>query len=277
MLLKAIFFDTIFDCFYKFFYFLIMPENHRPSEITIEMFPFVEVDAKKTPPFCVDGRAGAVNGEKIGVYPQLLGGSLMPAVLEWLINRPDDDLAKVLPKVFQKLKRQGYPLGVHTSTHADTGKSDCGFADNLGNILKTFENRLEEIKGIISQVRVNYSDEVWQKIKGQLEQIDLNKLSIGEQLVKQGENLGAVKQVLDGEHREVATIVNLISSTTLDTNNNQDHQAFNLDLWLVDEIRQNFGWQKDLTQALSLGLYVATEMVLVERKGKPRLPILIKK
>jgi hypothetical protein len=46
---------------------------------------------------------------------------------------------------------------------------------------------------------------------------------------------------------------------------------------LVTEIAKKFGWKKDLVQALSLGLYVATEMVLVEEKGKPRLPIFVKK
>jgi hypothetical protein len=254
-----------------------MAENHRSSEITIEIFPFVEVDAKKTPPFCVDGRAGQVDGKKIGAYPQMLGGSLMPSVLEWLINCPNDDLTNVLPKVFEGLKKAGYPLGVHTSTHAHEGKSDCGFADNLGNILTTFKNRFNEIKGIIGQVGVNFSDEVWQKIESQLKQIDLEKLPTGEQLIEQGERLGAVKQVLTGEHGEVAAIVNLAPNKTLDTDNNQDHQAFNLDLWLVNKIADKFGWEKDLAQALSLGLYVATEMVLVEGKGKDRLPILLKK
>ena len=254
-----------------------MAENHCSSEITIEIFPFVEVDAKKTPPFCVDGRAGQVDGKKIGAYPQMLGGSLMPSVLEWLINCPNDDLTNVLPKVFEGLKKAGYPLGVHTSTHAHEGKSDCGFADNLGNILTTFKNRFNEIKGIIGQVGVNFSDEVWQKIESQLKQIDLEKLPTGEQLIEQGERLGAAKQVLAGEHGEVAAIVNLAPNKTLDTDNNQDHQAFNLDLWLVTEIADKFGWEKDLAQALSLGLYVATEMVLVEGKGKDRLPILLKK
>jgi len=254
-----------------------MAENYRHSEIAIERFPFVAVYAKKTPPFCVDGRAGEVNNKKIGPYPQMLGGSLMPAVLEWMINKPGDNLEEVLTKVFGKLKKEGYPLGVHTSTHAHEGKSDCGFADNLGNILTTFKNRFNEIKGIIGQVGVNFSDEVWQQIEDRLQQIDSNRLSTGEQLVKQAEDLKAVKQVLVGEHGEVAAIVNLVPQTTLDTDNNQSHQAFNLDLWLVNEIAKKFGWKEDLSQALSLGLYLATEMVLVEEKGKPRLPILVKK
>ena len=254
-----------------------MEKRRRFLEVTIEMFHFVNVDAQKTPPFCVDGRAGTVNEQAIGPYPQMLGGSLMPAVLEWVINQPNEDLKKVLPQVFQKLKEQGYPLGVHTSTHADIGKSDCGFADNLGNILQTFKERFDEIKGIIGQVGVNFSNEVWQQIESRLQQIDLNRLPTGEQLVNQAEDLGAVKQVLAGEHGEIAAIINLTSQTTLDTDNNQNHQAFNLDLWLVDEIAEIFKWDKVLTQALSLGLYVATEMVLVEGQGKPGLPILVKK
>ena len=254
-----------------------MAENHRSSAITIEMFPFVEVDSKKTPPFCVDGRAGEVDGKKIGAYPQMLGGSLMPSVLQWLINCPNDDLTNVLPKVFEGLKKAGYPLGVHTSTHAHKGISDCGFADNLGNILRVFKSRFDEIKGIIGQVGVNFSDEVWQKIESQLKQIDLEKLPTGEQLIEQGERLGAAVQVLDGEHKEEAAIVNLVSNTTLDVDRNQDDQAFNLDLWLVTEIAKEFGWKENLAKALSLGLYVATEMVLVEGKGKGSLPILLKK
>jgi len=254
-----------------------MLENHPRSNIKIDIFPFVNVDAEKNPPFCVDGRAGVVESKKICVYPQLLGGSLMPVVLEWVINQPTVDLANVLPEVFQKLKMKGYLLGVHTSTHAHEKKSDCGFADNLGNILTAFKQHFGEIKKIIEGVGIDYSNAIWQKIKYQLEQIDLDRLPTGEQLVNQGESLGAVKQVLTGEHEELAAIVNLVPQTTLDTNNNQNNQSFNLDLWLVDKIAQDFGWEKDLTQALSLGLYVATEMVLVEKKDKPRLIILVRK
>lgn len=252
-------------------------ESSKITEANINIFPFVEVNPLQKSPFCVDGRAGKVNREVYSPYPQMLGGSLMPAVLEWIINQPEKSLEEVLGEVFNKLKSSNYPLGVHTSTHADEGKSDCGFADNLGNILTTFKNRFNEIKGIIGQVGVNFSDEVWQQIENRLQQIDSNRLPTGEQLVKQAEDLKAVKQVLVGEHGEVAAIVNLVPQTTLDTDNNQSHQAFNLDLWLVNEIAKKFGWKEDLAQALSLGLYLATEMVLVEEKGKPRLPILVKK
>lgn len=252
-----------------------MVENMKNNEISIGIFPFKEVDQFQKAPFCVDGRAGTVGEEVYGIYPQMLGGSLMPVVLEWLINKPQENIVSVLSDVFEKLKKEGYPLGVHTSTHAYEGKSDCGFADNLGNILKTFKERSEEIRKIIAETGVIFDDLVWEKAKEGLEKINLETLPSGEQLINKAENQGATKQVLEGAHQEIAVIVNLEKGKTLDVDNNQQHQAFNLDLWLVEEIGEKMGWDKNLTQALSLGLYVATEMVLVEGRGKPRLPILI--
>lgn len=243
--------------------------------MNISQFSFIQVNQFKKSPFCVDGRAGTVDGKVYGVYPQMLGGSLMLVVLEWLINRSNDNLESVLPQVFDQLKNHGYPLGVHTSTHAHEGKSDCGFADNLVNILMTFKDKFEDIKEIISGVGVSFDDQVWGKIKESLEKINLETLPTGEQLINKAEEQGAVKQVLDGDHAEVAAIVNLKDDTTLDVDNNQSHQAFNLDLWLVDEIGEKMGWDLALTKVLSLGLYVATEMVLVEAKGKSRLTLLI--
>lgn len=244
---------------------------------SLNQFPFIKVDHFQKSPFCVDGRAGKVGGKIYGPYPQMLGGSLMPVVLAWLIDKPNDNLINVLVGVFEKLKRMGYPLGVHTSTHAHEGKSDCGFADNLGNILKTFKERLEEVKEIIADVGVSFEDQAWKKVRKILKKINLKTLPTGEQLIDKAEEQKALKQVLDGEHKEVAVIVNLVKETTLDVDRNQNHQAFNLDLWLVREIASKMDWEKNLTDALSLGFYVATEMVLVEGKGKPRLSILVRK
>lgn len=250
-------------------------EDSEMKEITRDLFPFCEVDPMRQSPFCVDGRAGKVNEKVYRPYPQMLGGSLMPLVLEWLINQPDKNLKEVLPDVFGRLRESGYPLGVHTSEHAQEGRSDCGFADNLGKILLTFKERQPEIRDILSNVEVNFEEKVWKEIAKRLGNINLTNIPSGDELIKIAQENGALVQKLEGEHQEVAAIVNLASGTTLDVDNNQQHQAFNLDLWLVKQIGKNFGWEGKLTEALSLGLYVATEMVLVEGKGKPRLPILI--
>jgi hypothetical protein len=253
-----------------------MGETTKSHELTLDQFPFVEVESLKKAPFCVDGRAGKVGESAYGVYPQMLGGSLMPVVLEWLMKKPQENLTNVLTDVFGRLKEFGYPLGVHTSTHANEEKSDCGFADNLGNILKVFRENSGEIRGILTEVDVNFEDSLWSRVEGILERIDLEKLPKGKESIKKAEENGAILQTLDGGHQETAAVVNLVPGSTLDVDRNQSHQAFNLDLWLVEEIGQKFGWDNNLTSALSLGLYVATEMVLVEAKGKPRLPILVR-
>ncbi len=247
----------------------------QKEDIDISIFPFVEIDPLKRAPFCVDGRGGKVRGEIYGPYPQMLGGSLMPVVLAWLINQPDDNLENVLIDVFTKLKKLGYTLGIHTSTLAQEGRSDCGFSDNLGNILTLLKERVADIIKILADEGINTEEVVWQKIINNLERINLKNIPKGEKLIKTAEGNGALKQILDGKHQEKAAIVNLRSRTTLEVDNNQNHQAFNLDLWLIEEIGKNFGWEEALTKTLSLGLYIATEMVLVEGKGKPRLPILI--
>jgi len=254
-----------------------MRETTKFDELTLDQFPFVEVDSFKKAPFCVDGRAGKVGKSAYGAYPQMLGGSLMPVVLEWLMKKPQENLINVLTDVFGRLKEFGYPLGVHTSTYANEEKTDCGFADNLGNILVVFKGNSGEIRRILTTVGVNFEDSLWSQVERILERIDLEKLPKGKELIKKAQKNGATLQELDGEHLEKKAIVNLVFGTTLDVDKNQDHQAFNLDLWLVEEIGQKFGWDHNLTLALSLGLYVATKVVLVERNGKPRLPILVRK
>lgn len=254
-----------------------MAEAAKSCELTLGQFTFVEVDPKTQPSFCVDGRAAKIGESTYGRYPQMLGGSLMPVVLEWLIKKPESDLSDVLSDVFIRLKNLGYPLGVHTSTHANEEKSDCGFADNLGKILSVFKDNLKEIRKILIAVSVSYSDNLWSQVEEILNRINPEKLPEGKKLIKKAQQHGAILQTLDGEHQEKAAIVNLIPKTTLDVDQNQGHQAFNLDLWLVNEIGDRLGWDNDLASVLSLGLYAATEMVLVEGKGKERLPTLLRR
>ena len=63
--------------------------------------------------------------------------------------------------------------------------------------------------------------------------------------------------------------------TTLDTVslNQQGSQAFNLDVWALGEQAETFGIPKDFSILTSLTLYSATEIELVENKGKPALNV----
>ncbi len=255
----------------------MVENNSGQKEISIESFPFVEVNPKEKAPFCVDGRQGKVNDEVYGPYPQLLGGSLMPVVLEWLMNQPEKNLTDLIPEVFQKLTNFGYPLGVHTSTHAHEDKSDCGFADNLGRIIDTFVVKFDEIKKILSENNVYLNNQQWGKLVHILKRTRTDQISPGSQLIESAKNNGAILQTLDGEHQEQAAIVNLVPQTTLNVDQAQERPAFNLDFWLVQELADKFNWDKDLTTGLSLGLYVSTKMVLADSKREKPLEILVRK
>lgn len=244
----------------------------KTIEELFPFLPFVEVNPKTQPPFCVDGRKG--ERETQGPYPQALGGSFNFVVLKWLLE--GGNFSGVYEDTFKKLKELGYPLGLHRDTHAHGDNAGCGFADNNRRIIETLISNSDEIWQILNDiVDLSSYQEVWEEVFRLVNQRNLDEIPTGEEIIKKGKNLGAEVQVLDGEHEERAAIVNLKKGLTLDVDNNQDHQVFNLDLWYVDEVSEKLGLNVNQVKLLSLGLYTATEMVLVEGKGKPRLPILI--
>ena len=242
------------------------------KEKFLSQLPFVEVDSKTQPVFCVDGRVGQRKTD--GPYLQALGGSYHFVILRWLLR--GGDFSEVFELTLTDLKNLGYPLGLHRDTHASGDHSGCGFADNNRKIIEVFKNKSSEIWEILNSL-ADFSSEMdtWEEVLRLVHERNLNQIPSGEEIIKKGEVMGAEVQVLDGDHQEKAAIVNLNHGKTLDVDNNQDHQGFNLDLWYVLQVAK--GLDIDVSQAkiLSLGLYVATEMVLVEEKGKPRLPILI--
>ncbi len=98
----------------------------------------------------------------------------------------------------------------------------------------------------------------------------------GDELITFLEDQGASVERLEGDHAERVVFVNCKQGTTLDTNAMNEHgvQAFNLDLWAVQEHAKALGvTDEQFITGASLLLYLATEIVLVEQKGKPKLPI----
>ncbi len=247
-------------------------ENGNKNKL-LSLLPFVEVNSQFTPPFCVDGRSGKRKTE--GPYPQTLGGSFHFVALRWLLN--GGDFNQVFQKTISDLKNWQYPIGFHRDTHGHGESAGCGFADNHQKIISTLKEKKDEIWIILTSVDPNLgeAENLWKEILQEVKKKNLAEIPSGKKIISLGESLGGEIQVLEGEHQEQAAVVNLKKGTTLDVDNNQNHQAFNLDLWYVLEVVKNLGIDTEKAKLLSLGLYVATEMVLVEDKGKQRLPILV--
>ena len=257
-----------------------MPEQLLGAkEKTLILSHFVEVTSPKAlPEFCVDGRKGSPGG----IYLQALGGSYHLVTLNWLLSGGRaSEYKKIQQESFFKLKRNNYRVSVHRGSHAHEGeRSDCGFADNNGAIIKTLGERSEEVWQWLTEVEPDLEQDkaIWDNVIRLVKRAEVDGLPKGEDLIKQAvDGYQADLQTLEGEHQEIAAVVNLRQNTTLDVDRNQETQAFNLDLWFVLEQAKDLGLDEKRSLPLSLGLYVATEMVLVENKGKPRLPIIVRK
>lgn len=243
-------------------------------------------DPKNLSLFCVDGRAGvrktSVGKPLTGPYLQALGGTFNMAAVSWILTAGSRSYEETINAVFSQLKKAGYRIGAHTGHHSDKQtKSDCGFDDNFASIVTVLATHADAIwKAITTTVptlvpqRQNWNEVM--RLAGESAK-HFNTVPTGFDMVM---NMACTKhgadlQELEGDHGEVAAVVNLKRNTTLDVDKNQDTQAFNLDLWHVLDMGKVLGLDMVKTMLLTLGLYVATEMVLVEQKRGYGIPIIV--
>ena len=275
-----------------------------PKKDLIENKPIrfyeVPVDAHLDAIGCVDGRKSAEDGPKQWV--KMLGSSLHLVYLAVLFS--GDNLNETtLKSVFAKLKAHNRQLGVHRGAHKNPSAnvSDCGAGDRIVDILTTVKanrqeiesrmmslvetlkksmpesyNRLLEIAGLPSQTEIPAIMAAVKEVLEQITSYDTQKVEIkGERLIQTAINNGASIMELIGNHGENRALVNLKPGVTFDTvlAFDKDDQAFDLDLAEAVAEAEEAGVDRSFATIASLVLYLATEMVLVEQKGKRALPV----
>jgi len=241
------------------------------------------------PNFCIDGRRagpiipGLTDDELRKAYAkevflQTPGGSYTAVVLRWLLtNGGQTDFSDSARDTFRLMNEGGMKIGTHTGQHKKEGKtSDCGFMDNLKKIIRTMIGRNAEIFSILSQADSSLREKevLWNQLFYSLDKVKLGTIPNGNILSKIAKKAGGDTQELEGEHAEIAAVINKVPWTTYNPTY-AGLKAFNLDVWHVADQAEKLGLYIELAKLLSMGLFVATEMVLVEDKGKSRLPILI--
>ncbi|NOY89244.1 MAG: hypothetical protein GXO93_07650 [FCB group bacterium] len=265
------------------------------EKTSIEEFPFKAVSTpKKSNPFCVDGRDGKRYGEGqelTEVYPKMLGGSLNSVIVAGVLRTDESgkpllatqNFIAVGKGVFGELRKAGFGLGLHTDKHSehDKTKSGCGFADNLPIIINYLrETYADDIWTVLLEGGLGEDDDkgAWDEIISALKEVDLDNTPQGKEIIAElKKEEGVAIQNLNGGHREKAAIVNFDVGISLDTDQNQDYPAFNLDMWRVKNEARVLGIDPREAELLTLGLYVATEIALVEDRGQTRLPIIVHK
>jgi len=249
-------------------------ETMEPKPIFIE-----KITDKTKSPGCIDGRPDP-ESEQDGF--QMLGGSLHPLVLEAIITGKDFD-DTLVEDGLRRLRLAGFGIGVHRGEHSDEEKSDCGFGDRLAEIIDTAKNnRIEILRRLTEIYEANeFPTDSLSSSYGLL-----SKYSTGEKIKIKGEKLIGLSEKdkanvenLRGSHQESVAFVNIKPNTTLDRKelNRQNKQAFNLDLRpAMDQTTALIPDADPKTiRDLSLILFQATEMVLVEQKGKPAVPVIL--
>lgn len=250
-----------------------------PTITLVEMVTkFISLITKLSKPSrCVDGRC--FDDGEIG--PQELGGSIHMILLYVLFHFQLFTEGSVT-RIAKWLIRLGFPIGGHRDGHADPdeGESGCGFADKLVKIFLTSQNRSEEIVNRILEVIGKKHEKNLRKVMKMLSAYNHENIQIsGESLISLLESLGGQILKLKGIHEEGIAFVNLVEDTTFDTNEavEKAQSAFNLDLWAILAKAKVMRIPRYFAFYASLILYVATEMVLVEDKGKPALDVLVNK
>ncbi len=237
------------------------------------------------PAWCVDGRPDPSKPKG----PQMLGGSLHPILLSAIAQDVDFD-EDVIRDGLSRLEAAGHPTGAHEGSHKDpdTGKSDCGFADMMPVVLQTALDRKDDI---VTRLKAIYEankdkigetplpfEELIEKAFADLRKYSSQKIMLtGAPLIQITAQTGATIECVEGDHAEEIAFVNIQRGTTFDTvqANRDGRQAFNLDLWAVIEQSGKLGVEASFALAASLILYLATEIVLVEMKGKPAVSVAI--
>lgn len=231
--------------------------------------------------WCVDGRPDFTKAKG----PQMPGASAFIGVLSALYKGVDFDKDHSI-QTFEMLEDKGFRIGAHRGEHKHEGNSDCGFADKIPFILKTAVSKRQEITRRLNRFYKDNKqaigeipfDEIINEAYNALSLYKPEKIKLtGEPLIREAQNLGAMVENLEGSHGEKAAYVNLKRGVTFDTNeaNRRGFQAFNMDLWSILDQAEAVGIDQNFALGASLILYQATEMVLVESKGKPPLPVLI--
>jgi hypothetical protein len=250
---------------------------------------------------CVDGRKAEEDGIKKWV--KMLGGSLHPVYIRVLHNNEKLDRSAV-NSTFDLLRAHDRRLGVHRGSHKNEEEnvSDCGAGDRIVDILNKVKEKKDEIKSRITELVIELSEaepeafnrllEIMNlpgnigldRLAAELERV-INKITAydtenvelkGEALIATAIEHGAETMNLQNKHAENRAMINMKDKVTFDTvmavDKNDD--AFDLDLAEAVEQSVEAGVNDKVFATLgSIILYAATEMVLVEDKGKEALPV----
>lgn len=186
---------------------------------------------------CIDGRPGAK-----AIAPNSSGGSETLMVADDLTYKrfAAGSTLEGYSLVLNELQEAGQPIGGHTDDHARDAASGCGANDKLEPIYAFIAEHGEVLRGLAIELGVSVEDVAHDLIVTNA--AARTEFSPGSELLTVLETADPkAVDVLNGEHKEVITVVNTVAGTTLNrlalaAEFGPSYQAFNVDAWTFPEV-----------------------------------------
>lgn len=189
---------------------------------------------------CIDGRncEGGLEG------PNSAGGTLSLLVADDLTSQrfitSGEPMAVGMERLSLELYAQDQPIGMHGDTHANGEASGCGANDKVPEIYGMMVKKAEQIRGLAEMILGN-------EVPQGAHDLIMSRATERALFSSGSEVKAAVTRVageessetLEGSHREIVAVVNLVPGTTLDRDSLEDataaqRQAFNVDAWAFE-------------------------------------------
>lgn len=226
------------------------PEWSRAAEFVQRLGEYYLPAVQNIIGACMDGRPGST----AEAVPNGAGGGLLYLVTDRLVRGNSDSINKANARVLGRIGQIPATVHVHRDDYAHGEDAGCAAADKVGAIFTIIAQRGEQLRSLATELGLgsDSSDEIHQQIihhaadESKLVMASGNKLvtMVNAQLAKNTDNTdestGAHTDILQGNHHEVAVVMNQRTKTTLDRQAlarefdrapEEHHQAFNIDTW----------------------------------------------
>jgi hypothetical protein len=201
---------------------------------------------------CGDGRGvarvfeGSALRKRSLCRPKVFGGgvTMTMAMQVGLGYEADKQLPASFDAAMQLLHDHGLNYGAHTDNHAADGKSGCGAIDNapvvMQNIVKYQDQIRQTLLGLGLGFEESQINEVLANFAAYAAQVKGRPYS-GQAIVNKIKHSGKVVKELDGEHKELFVLLNMVDGTSADQSLVRDItegqvQLFDVDVWRLVQL-----------------------------------------
>lgn len=177
-------------------------------------------------------------------------------------------LTEAFHETIELLESRGIEFGAHTDNHSHDGKSGCGAIDNAPVVLANVAKYHDEIIQTILALDLGFSEEQITNVVTAFEeyQAGLQEPNYsGAVVVSEIQQHGKVIKELDGEHKELFVLLNMVEGMTADQALVRDItegqvQLFDVDVWRLQQLASAYGTDDALISELVYTLGVAATL-----------------